>query len=574
MPMSARAIPVPWLLCGAFALCGTAPLAAQGTMALETIRSEIAAGNFDAAVEKARGYVAKTPSDARAQLALAEALEAAGETESNDALDRALELGKDDVLIVSTVADLFAARFAEYLDSDTAYLAPAVRLRAEALYAQWLQLAPKSALPFTHLAALLRQAGERRQAVGYALAAIARDTAEDAAHNELWTYLGAELPVDTLAGYYHALSLEDRPALERARCRNYESQVIARGGDAWWRAGLAARDAGDRATTLTSLEHAREAYLRAILVANESAAMDPYWKAPVVASNLTVRTNIVSVLADEGDLSAAKRAVETSKPEIESALRANPSDPAAMRAVATIADAMLRLKTIPDNDTAADRRDAFSWLCDFWSFATTLKQDDAEWFNNVGFTARECGRYDESYAAYSRCIELAPDSVRFVNDTALILLYHLHRDLDHAEQLLTRAVARGAEQYAAQKDDATKEPEIRSAYGDALLNLGLLFSRTKRPSDAESPLSNLEALDAERLDLVEARIEQAIARRDAAAAHDRLNSLIAKSTMPDDEADQMLAILIDGLENYPFDVALRDEFAKAAASARRTPPAK
>ncbi len=128
------------------------------------------------------------------------------------------------------------------------------------------------------------------------------------------------------------------------------------------------------------------------------------------------------------------------------------------------------------------------------------RHDLAEWWNNYAFFSRETEHYEDSYAAYQKCIALAPDNARWVNDTALILVYHLNRDLDQAEELLLRAKALG--------QDVCKNPFIDDdvfdqnfeAYGDAMLNLSLLYMGQGRIDDAASEIDALLDVAPGRLD--------------------------------------------------------------------------
>jgi tetratricopeptide (TPR) repeat protein len=76
--------------------------------------------------------------------------------------------------------------------------------------------------------------------------------------------------------------------------------------------------------------------------------------------------------------------------------------------------------------------------------------------------------------AYRAAAELAPDDVRIVNDTALILVYYLHTDIDAAKAMLQRCVELGAEQIADPALDEESRFALRSAWGDAHQNLGVL----------------------------------------------------------------------------------------------------
>lgn len=81
---------------------------------------------------------------------------------------------------------------------------------------------------------------------------------------------------------------------------------------------------------------------------------------------------------------------------------------------------------------------------------------------------------DKSYRAYVDTSKLAPEDVRIVNDTGLILTYYLERDLDVAEEYLLRAVALGEQQTLDESLAADARYELENALGDAYQNLGVL----------------------------------------------------------------------------------------------------
>lgn len=133
--------------------------------------------------------------------------------------------------------------------------------------------------------------------------------------------------------------------------------------------------------------------------------------------------------------------------------------------------------------------------------------DRAEWWNNYAFFCRETGQYEESYQAYSRCIELAPDNARWVNDTGLILLYHLDRDLDRAEELFLRAwqLGKAACDNSFVSDESRYENFL--AYTDAMLNLAQLHGRRGQLDQATLIIDELLALAPERSDALALRAE-------------------------------------------------------------------
>jgi len=54
--------------------------------------------------------------------------------------------------------------------------------------------------------------------------------------------------------------------------------------------------------------------------------------------------------------------------------------------------------------------------------------------------------YERSYAAYLKSLELAPDDPNYLNDTALMLHYHLDRDLDRARAWYVKGAERAKEE--------------------------------------------------------------------------------------------------------------------------------
>ncbi len=89
--------------------------------------------------------------------------------------------------------------------------------------------------------------------------------------------------------------------------------------------------------------------------------------------------------------------------------------------------------------------------------AETLPEEPRHW-NNLGLFLRDEAErlelmpdqspnprtveklYERAYAAYSRALELMPDDPQLLNDTAVILHYHLDRDLDRALAMYESAI--------------------------------------------------------------------------------------------------------------------------------------
>jgi hypothetical protein len=105
--------------------------------------------------------------------------------------------------------------------------------------------------------------------------------------------------------------------------------------------------------------------------------------------------------------------------------------------------------------------------------------------------------------AYRKASALAPDDVRIKNDTALILMYYLHTEIDSAKAMLLRCIELGAEQIQDETLDADATFNLKSAWGDAHQNLGVLAFIYE--NDEPAALSWFEksiAIDAERPDVV------------------------------------------------------------------------
>jgi len=86
--------------------------------------------------------------------------------------------------------------------------------------------------------------------------------------------------------------------------------------------------------------------------------------------------------------------------------------------------------------------------------------------------AREVMRMSSS--AYDESARISDQDVRVINDTALVLVYYLHEDLERAEQLLMRCVRMGEEQLLVSDLEEEARWELENAWGDAFQNLGVL----------------------------------------------------------------------------------------------------
>ena len=127
-----------------------------------------------------------------------------------------------------------------------------------------------------------------------------------------------------------------------------------------------------------------------------------------------------------------------------------------------------------------------------------LGPSHADWWNNYAFFCRETEHYEASYEAYVQAMALAPDDPRIINDTALILLYHLERSWDEAEALFLEAYRKGLEQYESPETSQLPADEALLAYTDALENLTLLYIKQKRLEEGLDVVTRLLEIQPDR----------------------------------------------------------------------------
>jgi tetratricopeptide (TPR) repeat protein len=89
--------------------------------------------------------------------------------------------------------------------------------------------------------------------------------------------------------------------------------------------------------------------------------------------------------------------------------------------------------------------------------------------------ARLAGLYERSFAAYERALELTPDDPQVLNDTALMLQYHLGRDLARAEAMYRHSLALSELRLAEPDLSADDRARFEQTKSDASGNLRLLL---------------------------------------------------------------------------------------------------
>jgi tetratricopeptide (TPR) repeat protein len=141
---------------------------------------------------------------------------------------------------------------------------------------------------------------------------------------------------------------------------------------------------------------------RALAVLREAEAIAP--------GNADVHFHVAQMIEDAGDLAATV---------LEYTLAVENGAPGAM---ATASDALDRLlHTAPGNAEIplADRERAYDAVC-------AKNPAVGRYGNNAGFWFRDVGRdYEKSLKYYLASVKAAPDDQDFLNDTALIYLFHL-----------------------------------------------------------------------------------------------------------------------------------------------------
>jgi len=95
-------------------------------------------------------------------------------------------------------------------------------------------------------------------------------------------------------------------------------------------------------------------------------------------------------------------------------------------------------------------------------------------WNNYALLCRDTGRFEESLAGYEQALAIAPKDPAILNDCAVILQYHLHRDLDKARKLYEAAITEGTHVLATKTADPGLLRAARQAIQDARGNLAKL----------------------------------------------------------------------------------------------------
>lgn len=103
-------------------------------------------------------------------------------------------------------------------------------------------------------------------------------------------------------------------------------------------------------------------------------------------------------------------------------------------------------------------------------------EDSADAWNNHAFLCRETGRFDDALSSYLHAQEKEPDSPQLLNDTAVVLQYHLAgpEHLQKARALYGRAIALADRLLADSQLPAPLRERTTKAKADALANLAAM----------------------------------------------------------------------------------------------------
>lgn len=278
-------------------------------------------------------------------------------------------------------------------------------------------------------------------------------------------------------------------AWERIRRANPDTPVVLwRLGEALWNQSWLHRQNRNWAGAHDSLDRAEALFL-------EAQAGEPSFASSCADWLHLVRTAHGWVYWSDNQVDDAADAF----------LSALEADPDHLEAEPVAESLRLGIYSVEGHYFAQDRLDK---VRSFHSRLFRSYQDNPDWTNNFAFACREVGTalasqgelaqakmvWQESWLAYSRTVELAPNDVRLVNDRALIAVYHLDDEaiLALAEQELHRATQMGAVQQAQLAEDVPEQErrDLDEAVGDAWENLAYLdVMRRQRLDRAESFLA-------------------------------------------------------------------------------------
>ena len=424
--------------------------------------SEQALATIGRAEEAARSAVELDPHGSDAWAALGHVLVVAGSfSEAIDTLYHAEKLGSPtpELLIDLSDALLMAREFA--LETEDSGVANARLADAEAALERASGLSDRQVDVFRRRAEIHGAKGEPRLAARNYRRALALRPADAGLHEAHLKMVEQTREFDEARDFLPGLV--DEPAIGRW----YRSRVHELAGH------VAFNKTKDHAA-------AAAAYLRAEVDFKEAGKLDPAL-APAVQAYLptlrAVRGRALTMAEKFADAEAA----------IFGALDLDPAHADARDCLQALQDAMWR-------KFGGEAMTAEQWeeIRAFASKRTTVEPEKSDNWNNWGFFARECKKYEESFQAYRRALALEPENPRFLNDAALILMYHLGRDMDRAEEWLVRAIELAGKGWRDEGRTSAERADDQLTLGDAYGNLINMYSQDGRETQAIALLRQLE----------------------------------------------------------------------------------
>ncbi len=430
---------------------------------LQLIERELAAGRSISflpadALAAAEQALALEPGRTSARVLLAKTLRLNGDTEAAwTAAEQAwAELDRDqaDAAQLEEIGRCGLQRTVQAIQAGEAVPA-AADVAAQALQASLARGSRSASLPLFDLRAWQQQ----------------WEAAAEAARIGLLTAPPVEVLYERLRGLSGAQrNLQVATLEEVRRARPADALLLWYLGEALFFQGREARTALDTQKAAESYQRAEECFLQAQSAQSDFSASCQDWLH-------LLRVQQAWTLRDEGrhqEAGALLVEILTAAPA-----RLEPAaDPDTLRlAIEAVAADFFR-----DNDLGGAR--------EFLGAICRVHGNDANWLNNLGLACRDLGvtaaesgdaagaalLFEESWGAYSRAVELAPEDARIVNDRALIAVYYLDEHWDLAERELHRSIQIGTRQLAELPADVPEAEHryVDEAVGDAWENLAYL----------------------------------------------------------------------------------------------------
>lgn len=113
--------------------------------------------------------------------------------------------------------------------------------------------------------------------------------------------------------------------------------------------------------------------------------------------------------------------------------------------------------------------------------ASRAKRTDEEEWAAIGEL------WEESWVAYSKAVELAPESAPYLNDAAVLLHYNLERDYDKALEMYAKATELAEARMAEDKFESAEEKDVwRLALRDSKNNRRALLKKMEREQQGDA----------------------------------------------------------------------------------------